>query len=145
MKILTAEQNKRLFEAIRGLNGERAAKLVKSKPLIAQDVWSFFEASKIYKTRADGYPGGYLTIDFSKLKKPVKQRSPDEEPEQHMIEQTKPVRKGRGVGKKQSKQVTSFALEPELLAALTERAEREERTVSALIRLAIKYYLENVK
>ncbi len=31
------------------------------------------------------------------------------------------------------------------MAALLERSEREERTVSALIRLAIKHYLECVK
>ncbi|MCK9606697.1 MAG: ribbon-helix-helix domain-containing protein [Methylomonas sp.] len=56
---------------------------------------------------------------------------------------TKP--KGRGKGKKPAKQVTSVALDDDLIQALTERAEREERTVSALIRLAIKYYLECVK
>lgn len=53
--------------------------------------------------------------------------------------------KGRGKGKKPAKQVTSVALDDDLIQALNQRAEREERTVSALIRLAIKHYLECVK
>lgn len=51
-------------------------------------------------------------------------------------------RKGRGPGKKPPKQITTVQLDPDQLEALQRVAEREERTVSAVIRLAIREYLE---
>jgi hypothetical protein len=54
-------------------------------------------------------------------------------------------RKGRGPGKKPAKVTTSVQLDPDMVEALQVVAEREERTVSAVIRLAIRDYLERVK
>ena len=62
-----------------------------------------------------------------------------------MKENQTSILKGRGKASKLAKKVTSIALDDDLIQALNERAEREERTVSALIRLAIKHYLECVK
>lgn len=53
-------------------------------------------------------------------------------------------RRGRGPGKKPAKQVTTVQLDPDMLEGLQQVAEREERTVSAVIRLAIRDYLEKV-
>ncbi|MEW6647418.1 MAG: ribbon-helix-helix domain-containing protein [Pseudomonadota bacterium] len=51
-------------------------------------------------------------------------------------------RKGRGLGKKPKKVVTTVQLDPDILEGLQRVAEREERTVSAVIRLAVREYLE---
>lgn len=91
------------------------------------------------------------TVPFSKLK-PVPKPLPVTKPREVTVSKKQvdsvavpEKKKGRGKGKNPSKSVTSVALDEELIAALNERAEREERTVSALIRLAIKHYLECVK
>lgn len=52
------------------------------------------------------------------------------------------VRKGRGPGKKPKKVVTTVQFDPDVLEGLQRVAEREERTVSAVIRLAVREYLE---
>lgn len=51
-------------------------------------------------------------------------------------------RKGRGPGKRPKKVVTTVQLDPDILEGLQRVAEREERTVSAVIRLAVREYLE---
>lgn len=51
-------------------------------------------------------------------------------------------RKGRGPGKKPKKVVTTVQFDPDVLEGLQRVAEREERTVSAVIRLAVREYLE---
>ena len=51
-------------------------------------------------------------------------------------------RRGRGPGKKPRKVTTSVQVEPEMLDRLQVLAEQEERTVSALIRLALRDYLD---
>lgn len=48
----------------------------------------------------------------------------------------------RGKGHKPVKKITSVSLDQELLMALHDLAERDERTVSELIRIAIRRYLE---
>ncbi len=52
------------------------------------------------------------------------------------------VRKGRGPGKNPVKSVTTVQLGPDLIEGLQAIAIEEERTVSALIRLAIRRYLQ---
>ncbi|OQW75601.1 MAG: hypothetical protein BVN35_08095 [Proteobacteria bacterium ST_bin11] len=57
----------------------------------------------------------------------------------------KPAKKGRGKAKAPAKTVTSVALDDELIALLSERAVRDDRTVSSVIRLAIRHYFDCVK
>lgn len=84
-------------------------------------------------------------LPFSKIPKSFGQGGVDElekefQTDDRLIEKEK--RKGRGKGKKPVKQITSVAFEPELLDQLKCRAEQEERSIGALIRIAVKQYLK---
>lgn len=48
-------------------------------------------------------------------------------------------------GSVQKKEIVSLKIEPELWARIKEQAEKEERSASALIRYAVKAYLEDVE
>lgn len=61
----------------------------------------------------------------------------------NQAEPEKQARKTRGKGNKPAKKVTSIAIDPDIYAKLEQKAEAEQRSIGALIRLAISRYLEN--
>lgn len=143
-KRLTPNQKKDLAAALRSL-GVYSANV--NDLLNGQHRRQIFEH---YQKRSDfvfSHQGQRIRLPFSSLAPrriaDVVQSTPKEnsqsEPEQP-IQELK--RKGRGKGKNPVKTVTSVALDPELLEQLKERAEMEERSIGALIRIAVKQYLK---
>lgn len=122
-------------------------------PKIGREIYGAFEAGVDYELTDNGrlifrIPFHSLGFDVE-MSEPFREGMPHTEVEPVEQVTQKPVvvsvPKGRGKAAKPAKKVTSIALDDDLIQALNERAEREERTVSALIRLAIKHYLECVK
>lgn len=148
MKKLNVAQRRELTAAFEHVFKHEQIKTIKSylfnRDLLLVSAWGDFQNRKDFVFDFNDYS---LTVPFSEI--PLSLVLPASFASgsfsNSVSSEDPPKRKGRGAGKKQSKQVTSFALEPDLMAALLERSEREERTVSALIRLAIKHYLECVK
>lgn len=149
MKKLNQQQKRELRKAFDTVFHHEQSKVIANflfnRDQLLNDAWSAFQDRKDFVFEMNANP---LTVHFSHVPPllvfPTSFASAPSVVSSAASE-VEPKRKGRGAGKKQPKQVTSFALEPDLMAALNERAEREERTVSALIRLAIKRYLEDLK
>lgn len=155
MQKLNEIQSKELLAACELLNDKYLRKqLEHNKPLQVQ-LWSSFELREDFEHYQNGrlifrIPFSQYDLRLNDSKKvpfrksqPEQQASKAEFVEPSYVDGLKP--NVRGKGKKPAKKVTSIALDDDLIQALNERAEREERTVSALIRLAIKHYLECVK
>lgn len=154
MKKLSPQQSDELFQVIKRLNDVHVAKQVQKNKVVETQLYDSYIRRQDYEY----WVGTHLKfrVRFSLVEGSKREECQDIVIQQEcnvtelqpmvpqcVVADEKP--KGRGKGKKPAKQVTSVALDDDLIEALNVRAEREERTVSALIRLAIKHYLECVK
>jgi hypothetical protein len=137
-KTLTKGQMRELRRALREDYGATPQQVVNlTKPSMA---WDVFQRAK----------QGLLIQGLGAVTEPPKPVQRDSEPPppkppEKSRQNESEKRKGRGPGKKPAKVTTSVQLDPDMVEALQVVAEREERTVSAVIRLAIRDYLERVK
>ncbi len=122
--------------------------LAKDPGLIAY--WTAYSRQKeAYEKLRDGeklcFEGECVSLQ-REIQEPVEPVPMEPEPEPEKPRQKDPEkRKGRGPGKKPVKKTTSVQLDPDMVEALKAVAAREERTVGAVIRLAIRDYLERMK
>lgn len=137
-KTLTKGQLRELRRALREDYGATPQQVVIfTKPSMAWDVF------QRVKKRLPIQGMGAVTESPKPVQRESETQPPKapEKPRQRAPEK----RKGRGPGKKPAKVTTSVQLDPDMVKALQVVAEREERTVSAVIRLAIRDYLERVE
>lgn len=152
MATLNETQRKDLLSAIEFLNDVHVAKQVKLSRQLQGQLWPYFEERHEFTCEQGGklvfrVPFHEYESRLFKAAENAKKTNPSVKQSQKPVEisANEIKSKGRGKGKNPAKKVTSIALDDDLIQALTERGVREERTVSALIRLAIKHYLECVK
>jgi hypothetical protein len=133
-------------KVIRALDFYKVPSKVKSALLNGPDQRVLYQAfcdGDVFEGKAYGLPVIIHFFDFVHKDKQVNQVKPvsrvvDQSESLPVVEK----RKGRGKAKNPSKKVTSVPFDPDVLQALNELAEIEERSVSSLIRLAVNDYLK---
>ncbi len=111
------------------------------------EMWQAYQERKYFLVREPiDFIEETVSIDFSAL---GRQQGQDDKSEVETVKgnkQTEPekqTRRTRGKGNKPAKKVTSLAIDPDVYAKLEQKAEAEQRSIGALIRLAIGQYLES--
>ncbi|CCE25443.1 ribbon-helix-helix domain-containing protein [Methylotuvimicrobium alcaliphilum] len=145
-KRLTKAQLKELKAVILSLNPNLALDAVIT--LSNQfEMWQAYQQRKYFLVREPiDFIEETVSIDFSALDD---RQGQDEKSEVELVkvnkqaEPEKQSRRTRGKGNKPAKKVTSIAIDPDVYAKLELKAEAEQRSIGAIIRLAIGQYLEN--